>query len=338
MGALREKTFDEAASAFLSLVTESGKNIIAVGHRVVHGGEKFIHPVLLTPRVIRSLRSISFLAPLHNPLNLQGIEWAQKILPNVPHVAVFDTAFHHTLAEEHYVYPLPLSWKNLGVRRYGFHGISHQASYEHWNEIRGGKGKEDLLVTCHLGNGCSLAAIKEGLSIDTTMGMTPLEGLVMGTRSGSIDPGILFYMAQEKGYTSSELDDILNRESGLKALAGTNDMREILKKKNQGKRAAFLAFEIYCFSCAKGVSAMSVSLGGLSALIFTGGIGERGTEVRQRICELLSFLGVRLSLKKNQSLLSEGKISLSSSKAAVYVLKAREEWQIAKETLNLLKI
>lgn len=321
-----EKPSPKAAYSFLQDIHDQYKNIIAVGHRIVHGGDKFIKPTLLTSSTIKTLEKLSFLAPLHNPVNLQGVQWAKQLWPNVPHVSVFDTAFHYTLPESNYTYPIPLKWLKKGIRRYGFHGISHEACYH----ILSGfdpKLAAKKVITCHLGNGCSLAAIYKGKSIDTTMGFTPMEGLMMGTRSGSIDPGIIFHLLRE-GETPKALENILNKKSGLEALAKTHDMREVLKLVKKGDR---LAFDVFCHSLSKYVAAMAASLGGVDVIAFTGGIGENASEVRKALCRQLAFLGIQLSKKE-----SEGKISTEKSQIAVYVIKAREEWLIAKKTKELL--
>lgn len=323
---LKEQDFKEAAFEFLKKNLWKENNIDAVGHRVVHGGDKYFKPTLISKGVFNSLSKLSHLAPLHNPLNLQGIQWAQKLFPKVTQVAVFDTAFHHTLPKVNYLYPVPLSWLKKGIRRYGFHGISHQGCLENLREI----GKEtEKVLTCHLGNGCSLAAIKKGICIDTTMGMTPMEGLMMGTRSGSIDPGILFYLLRENEYDPVQLEEILNKKSGLQALSGTHDMREILSRKDP---EAKLAYALFCHRLVKEIGALVAVLGGLDTLVFTGGIGENADAVRRTISKHLSFLNIKLSPKK----IEEGKISTPESQVEVFVFKAREEWHIAKQTEHLL--
>lgn len=314
---INSKTYEKDAYQFLQCISEKEKNIIAVGHRIVHGGEKFIEPTLLTSSALKSLEKLSYLAPLHNPVNLQGVHLAKSLWPKVPHVGVFDTAFHSTLPPKAFTYPVPLPWLKEGIRRYGFHGISHEACFQ---QI---KPKFSRVITCHLGNGCSLAAIHKGKSIDTTMGFTPMEGLMMGTRSGSIDPGILFYKLRE-GESSEALEEVLNRKSGLQGLAGTYDMRKVLELVKKGDT---LAFDVFCSSLAKGIASMSASLGGVDAIAFTGGIGENSSEVRQTVCKQLSWLGINISSKN----FSEGKISTEKSKVAVFVIKAREEWLIAKK-------
>lgn len=320
---------DASIYPFLNEAFSKQGEIGAVGHRIVHGGEKFIQPTLLTPSVLKALGKLSDLVPLHNPRNLQGVVWAQEILPHVPHVGVFDTAFHHTLSAVSYTYPIPLEWLKKGIRRYGFHGINHQACYEYLKKIdpKNAKGK---IITCHLGNGCSLAAIHKGVSIDTSMGFTPMEGLMMGTRSGSIDPGIIFYL-QQKGMSAKEVEKALNNDSGLKALTGTHDMRKVLAKIEKGDAKSLLGLEIFCHLLSKEIAAMSASLGGLDTLIFTGGIGENASEVRLRACRPLKFLGIDLNQR-----LKEGIISSAKSRVAVHVFKSREEQLIAQKAAKFI--
>lgn len=322
-----QKGYEKAAHLFLKKIHDKYKNIAAVGHRIVHGGEKFTEPTLLTPSTLKALEKLSFLAPLHNPANLQGVHWAKSLWPEVPHVGVFDTAFHHTLPPENFTYAIPLKWLKKGVRRYGFHGISHEACYQVLCTFEP-KLANKKVITCHLGNGCSLAAIHRGKSIDTTMGFTPMEGLVMGTRSGSIDPGIIFHLIRE-GESPKTLEEILNNKSGLQALAGTHDMRKVLKLVKKGDR---LAFDVFCHSLSKHVAAMAASLGGVDLIAFTGGIGENASEVRHALCRSLAFLGIQINSKD----ISEGKISTPKSQVAVYVIKAREECLIAQKTRELL--
>lgn len=323
---LQGQDFKEAAFEFLKASIGQIDNIDAVGHRVVHGGDKFYEPTLMTKAVFNSLTKLSHLAPLHNPLNLQGIHWAEKLFPKVPQVAIFDTAFHHTLPEVSYTYPVPLNWRKKGVRRYGFHGISHEGCLENLREL----GKEtEKIITCHLGNGCSLAAIKKGVCIDTTMGMTPMEGLMMGTRSGTIDPGIIFHLLREKIVTSDQLEEVLNKKSGLQAITGTHDMREILSRKDP---EAKLGYALFCHRLVKEIGSLVAVLGGLDTLIFTGGIGENADVLRREVSKQLAYLDIELRAKK----IKEGKISTPESQVEVFVFKAREEWQIAKKTQHLL--
>lgn len=317
-----QKAYEKEAQSFLKSISYQFPDISAVGHRIVHGGERFIEPTLLTPSSLKALEKLSFLAPLHNPANLEGVQWAKHLWPDVPHVGVFDTAFHHTLPKQNFVYPIPLKWLKQGIRRYGFHGISHESCYQTLLQFDP-KIAHKKVITCHLGNGCSLAAIKEGKCLDTTMGFTPMEGLVMGTRSGSIDPGIIFHLLR-LGETPKELEEMLNRKSGLEALAGTHDMRKV--KKNT------LAFDVFCQSVVKYIASLVGSLGGVDLIAFTGGIGENAGDVRASVCKQLAFLGIQISPKSSR----EGKISTSKSRIGVYVIQAREEWWIAEKTKELL--
>lgn len=309
-----------------------GEPIDAIGHRVVHGGELFLAPALITPEVKEQIKALGALAPLHNPINLEGIEIMEKVYPGIPQVAVFDTSFFHTLPQKAYVYPLPIDWLKKGIRRYGFHGINHQYCAKKGAEIL--KKKNLRMISCHLGNGASLAAIEHGKSIDTTMGFTPLEGLMMGTRSGSIDPGILFYL-MEQGYKYEELDHILNFSSGLKGVGGSSDMREILAKEHSHP-FAHLAYKIYIHRLTKEIAAMAASLGGVDALIFTGGVGENASRVRMDACRQLSFLGIALDAELNQQNPVDQLVSEEKSSVAVLIIKAQENLSIAQDVLTLL--
>lgn len=305
--------------------------IAGIGHRVVHGGELFKNPTRIDKRTLNKLQSLSPLAPLHNPLNIWGIEQTLKLLPHVPQVALFDTAFHQTIQEEHYLYAIPKKWLKEGIRRYGFHGISYQSCLEQLSE----QGIHfEKIVACHLGSGCSVTAIHKNKSVDTTMGMTPLEGVVMGTRSGSIDPGILLYFLQNHLATPDQIATMLNLNSGLKALAGTSDMRKLLLSPT---RQSKLAIQIFCNSVQKAILAMSTSLNGLDALIFTGGIGENASSIRKKICEGLPFNLVKLSSKNNVQNISKSLISLSNSSVKVFVFKSREEVLIAKNVISMIE-
>lgn len=326
----KEGKWGESPLDFLKKQLGDGSHLCGVGHRFVHGGEEFIQPTKIDEEVLDKLQLIAPLAPLHNPANIEGVKWMQALFPSLPQIAVFDTAFHHTLPPVNSVYPIPPSWRNMGIRRYGFHGINHKACYDKLKSQNPQASYLDKVVTCHLGNGASLAAILEGKCIDTTMGFTPLEGLVMGTRSGSIDPGIIFYLLKA-GKELEEVDHALWYESGLKGLTGTSDMREIEASKGRRNREAELAFDIFCVSVSKGVAAMGVSLGGISALIFTGGIGENSPQAREKIGSCLQFLGVEIDPLKNSLARSGGVISSSSSSSIhAQVIPAAEEVAIAE--------
>ncbi|MEG4211103.1 acetate kinase [Microcoleus sp. S13_B4] len=312
------------------------KEIDIVGHRVVHGGEDYQQSTLISPDVKKAIARLSVFAPVHNPVNLEGIEAIEKILENVPQVAVFDTAFHAQLPPAAFVYPGPYEWLENGIRRYGFHGISHQYCARRAADILG-KDLADLrLISCHLGNGCSLTAIRGGWSVDTTMGFTPVEGLMMGSRSGSIDPGILIHLLKQSDFTAEKLDGILNRNSGLKGISGvSSDMRQIGDAIAQGNERAQLALDIYIHRLRAGIGAMLASLGGLDALIFTAGVGENSAVVRAAACEAFGFIGLKLDGDKNQQSPIDQDIAALDSAARVLVIHTQEDWEIARECWKL---
>lgn len=310
--------------------------IDVVGHRVVHGGQEYSEATVVTPKVREVIARLSTFAPVHNPANMEGIEAIEQLLPNVPQVAVFDTAFHSQLPLSAAVYPIPYEYYEQGMRRYGFHGINHQYCAARTAQLLNRDLKPLRLITCHLGNGCSLAAIRGGTSIDTTMGFTPLEGLMMGSRSGSVDPGILVHLLRQ-GIDVDKLDEILNRASGLKGISGTSgDMRQIMSEIAQGNPRAQLAFEIYVHRLRSHIGAMLATLGGLDALIFTGGVGENQPPVRAAACEGFGFLGVKLDLDKNAQPSPDQDISAADSAVRVLVIKAQEDWAIATECWKLI--
>ncbi|RJF72256.1 acetate kinase [Deinococcus cavernae] len=317
------------------------QEVQAVGHRVVHGGEKFSGSVLLTPEVMAALRECIPLAPLHNPPNIAGIEAAQLAFPNLPQVGVFDTAFHQTMPPVAYRYAVPESWYTQhGVRRYGFHGTSHQYVAQEAARMLG-KPLEDLnLVTAHLGNGCSATAVRGGHSVDSSMGFTPLEGLVMGTRSGDVDPGLHDFMARQAGLTLTQIMTALNKESGLLGVSGlTNDMRELEAASARGHERAALALDLFIYRLAKTVAALSVPLGRLDALVFTGGIGENSELVRARTLGHLGLLGFKLDEHANQRAVrgQGGLITIPGSTPAL-VVNTNEELMIARETMRLVAL
>ncbi len=316
-------------------VLSQASGIDIVGHRIVHGGSKFEKSTLVTPEVKTAISSMAVLAPLHNPANLEGIEVVERILPDVPQVAVFDTAFHRHIPLPAVVYPGPYEWFEQEMYRYGFHGISHQYCSQRAAQILG-KDLESLrLITCHLGNGCSLAAIHHGHSIDTTMGFTPLEGLMMGSRSGSIDPGLMLYLLQQKKLTVEQLDEILNKASGLKGISGSGDMRQVLRDIKEGKPRAKLAFDMFVHRLRYYIGAMLATLGGLDALVFTGGIGENAAEVRETACESFAFLGLKLDAQKNDQSPADQDISTVDSTIPVLIIHTQEDWAIARECWEL---
>jgi acetate kinase len=322
----------------------SGKNpalaaaseIDVVGHRVVHGGPQYEEPTIITPEVKSGISRVSAFAPLHNRAELQGMEIIEKLLGPVPQVAVFDTGFHRKMPLLAAVYPGPYEWFERGIHRYGFHGINHQYCAARAAQLL----KKDLeslkLVTCHLGNGCSLAAIREGRSIDTSMGFTPLEGLMMGTRSGSVDPGIITYLIRQGQLQSQDIDDLLNQRSGLLGISGiSGDMRQILAAMKQGHRRAGLAFDIFVHRLQAGIGAMVAVLGGIDALVFTAGVGENSPEVRSATCSKLGFLGLKLDVTANAGVSPDEDIATSDSRGRILVIQAQEDWAIAAECWKL---
>lgn len=312
----------------------------AVGHRVVHGGEEFTGSMIINNKVIASVEKFIDLAPLHNPHNLAGIKATQNKLPHAKQVACFDTAFHTTIPQVANMYALPYDfYKNYGIRRYGFHGISHRYVARRAAQIMG-RGKYDVnLITCHLGNGCSIAAVKNGKSVDTSMGFTPLEGLVMGTRSGDFDPAILFFLA-DKGRDWRELNELCNKQSGLLGLSGvSNDMRSLEKLAAKGNERAQLAIDVFCYRIRKYIGAYAAVLDNLDALVFAGGIGENSVTVRNKVCEGLTGLGIRLDDKVNKAAIGkEADITALGSKIKIFVIPTNEEAAIAKDTYELANV
>ncbi len=313
--------------------------IDVVGHRIVHGGEALKEATFITPPVKAAIAQMSAFAPLHNRAELEGLELIEKRLGNVLQVTVFDTGFHSQLPDAAAVYPGPFEWLAHGIRRYGFHGINHQYCAERTAQLLGKNLHALKLVTCHLGNGCSLAAIREGHSIDTTMGFTPLEGLMMGTRSGSVDPGILTYLIRTEKFTGGQLDDLLNTKSGLLGISGiSGDMRQIVTAMKAGNGRAKLAFDIFVHRLQTGIGAMVAALGGIHALVFTAGIGENSPEVRAAACANLEFLGVKLDAAKNSQPSADQEISTLESAVRVLVVRAQEDWAIARECWKLASV
>jgi len=333
----------EAVQELLALLLDlkivaSLDEIKGVGHRVVHGGEKFSDSVLITDEVIAEIDKLSELAPLHNPANLIGIQVFKQVLPNAKQVAVFDTAFHQTMPIESYLYPTPYSWyEKYGIRRYGFHGTSHKYVSERAYKLLG-KGPEGTkLITIHLGNGASVTAIKDGKSIETSMGFTPLAGLMMGTRSGDVDPSILPFAMQKENCTFEEALNALNYESGLKGISlVSSDMRDILKGVNEGNRQCILAFNLYVKRVCDYIGQYYILLGGCDALVFTAGIGENSGQTRQAIIDRLGVLEIRLDAEANQVMGQECVVSTSDSKIKVLVIPTNEELVIARDTLRLI--
>lgn len=317
-------------------VLKSQDEIDIVGHRIVHGGEKLTQPTLINAEVKRQISDLSAVAPLHNRVGLEGIELIEKLLPGTRQIAVFDTGFHRTLPLAAKVYPGPYEWYDRGIQRYGFHGINHEYCSNRTAQLL----KRDLsalkIVTGHLGNGCSLCAVDGGKSVNTTMGFTPLEGLMMGTRSGSVDPGIVTYLMRVENAGFYELDRMLNRQSGLLGISGvSSDMRDVLDAMRKGNDRARLAFEIFVHRLVNEIGAMAASLGGIDALVFSAGIGEHSPEIRSEACGKLQFLGVELDQGKNLNAKPDVEISTMHSRVCVLVIQAQEDWAIARECASL---
>lgn len=312
-------------------VLRSRDEIAVVGHRIVHGGSKLTEPARITSEVKQEIENVSAIAPLHNKAGLEGIELIEELLPNVPQIAVFDTGFHRTLAPEAFVYPVPYSWyEGGGIRRYGFHGINHEYCAHRAAQLLRRDIASLKIISCHLGNGCSLCAIAVGKSIDTTMGFTPIEGLMMGTRSGSVDPGILTHLLRTQNLDYSKLDSTLNHESGLLGISGiSSDMRDVLAAAAKGNAHAQLAFDIFVHRLQSEIGAMAASLGGLDVLVFTAGIGENSPEVRRAACAKLEFLGITLNAA-NSAPQPDCDISGDGSRVHVLVIRAQEDWAIAR--------
>lgn len=312
----------------------------AIGHRVVHGGEKFTKAERLSPEIIQAIKDTSALAPLHNPANLIGIEATLKLFPDLPQVAVFDTAFHQTMPPQAYRYALPQAlYTEHGVRRYGFHGTSHAYVSERASTLAGSPNQGGW-ISAHLGNGSSTCAIWNGKSMDTSMGLTPLEGVVMGTRSGDIDPGLHRYLADNLGWSLHQIDNVLNRESGLLGLSGlSNDMRTLVEAAEAGNSHAQLAIDVFCYRLAKSIAAMSCALPELNGLIFTGGIGENAAIIREKTIQLLPHFGFRLDSEKNQQMIrgAEGRID-NESNSQIWVIPTDEEGRIAQESRQVLNL
>ena len=324
-------------------VIGNASEIDAVGHRVVHGGTIKSDALRIDAQVKATIASLIPLAPSHNPINLEGIELIETVLgANVQQFAVFDTAFHSQIPDEAAIYPGPYDWVGLGIRRYGFHGISHAYCSDRISQLLGHERpghKVFKLIICHLGNGCSLAAIRDGISIDTTMGFTPLEGLMMGSRSGSIDPGILLYLMTEQGYDATTLDTLLNQQSGLKGLSGiSHDLRQVKEAMKSGNLRAKLAWDVYIHRIRSGIGAMLMSLNGLDALVFTAGVGEHDAEVRSAVCQGLGFLGISIDEAINQEGTGDRDIATQDSPVRIWVLQTQEDWYIARSCWTATKL
>ena len=317
-------------------------DIHAVGHRVVHGGEHFTESAIITDEVLHAIEDCIELAPLHNPANIKGINAARETLgAGLPQVAVFDTAFHQTLPEKAFLYALPYQlYRRHKIRRYGFHGTSHRYVAYRYRTLLNIPKENVNIITLHLGNGCSVAAIKNGVSIDTSMGLTPLEGLVMGTRSGDLDAAIIEFLCSKEGLTVQEVESLLNKQSGLLGISGlTNDMRELLAESSENNdRRAKLAIEIFCYRAAKYIGSYLAAMNGADAIIFAGGIGENSAEIRAQICENLSWMGIEIEPQLNENHIKgrEGVISKDAARLKVYVIPTNEELLIARDTVRLV--
>ena len=320
-------------------VIGSVKEIDAVGHRVLHGGEKFSGSVLVDDKVEEAIKECFDLGPLHNPANLTGIKACQKIMPGVPQVAVFDTGFHQTMPDYAYMYALPYEYyEKYGIRRYGFHGTSHRFVSKKCIELLGNP-EHSKIVTCHLGNGSSISAVVDGKCFDTTMGVTPLEGIMMGTRCGSIDPAIVPIIMKKENLTPDEMDTVMNKKSGMLGLCGTSDNRTIESRAKEGDKRAKLIESMLCHQLTKYIGGYAAAMGGLDAIVFTGGIGENNPQYRDRVCDKLKFMGVEINYEINDKLKRgpEGEISTPNSKVKVYVICTNEELMIARDTKEIVE-
>jgi acetate kinase len=325
------------AGAIRDVLAEGLGQADAVGHRIVHGGERFRHAVMIDDEVERSLRELVDLAPLHQPKSLAALDAVCAALPGVPSVACFDTAFHATLTTAARTYALPADWRERWqLRRYGFHGLSHAWVARRAPEMLGAPAHALRIVSCHLGAGASLCAIADGQSVDTTMGFTPLEGLVMATRSGTVDPGMLLWLLERSTMSERDLASALEHDSGLLGLAGTSDMRSVLVRAEAGDSASQLARDVYLHRLCAGIAAMTASLGGVDALVFTGGVGEHSAEIRARAASRLGFLGIEIDEERNVAAGSDSVVSRPGAVANTLVVRAREDLEIARQVNELL--
>ena len=322
-------------------VIKSMDEISAVGHRVVHGGEKYATSVIINDEVLENLQDFVKLAPLHNPANITGIKACQELMKNTPMVAVFDTAFHQTMQEKAFMYPLPYKfYKEDNIRRYGFHGTSHKYVAGKVAEVMDKDIKDLKIITCHIGNGVSITAVDGGKSVDTTMGFTPLDGIIMGSRCGSIDPSIVTYLIQQKGYSSEQIDQLLNKESGILGISGIGtDFRDIRSGVERKDPRAILTMDIFGYQVKKQIGAYAAAMAGVDGIVFTAGVGEHAPEIRSRALNNMEFLGIEIDLEKNdnQNIGDGMEISKENSKVRVFVIPTNEELMIAKETLELVK-
>ena len=337
---------EEAIKLVLNALVDENNGVItsldeinAVGHRVVHGGEKYASSVIVNNEVMKDLYSLSKLAPLHNPANITGIEACQALMPNTPMAVVFDTAFHQTMPEKAFIYGLPYElYEKHNIRKYGFHGTSHKYVSAKAAEVLEKDIKDLRIVTCHLGNGSSISAVNKGICVETTMGFTPLEGLVMGTRCGAIDPAIVTYLINELGYTAAEVDALMNKKSGVLGISGlSSDFRDITAAADKGDKRAQLALDMFHYKVKQFIATSAVAMNGLDVLVFTAGVGENGIETREGVCEGLEFLGIEINKEKNNVRGEIADITLDGAKVKVLVIPTNEELMIAKDTLELVK-
>lgn len=319
-------------------VIDSLDEIGAIGHRVVHGGEKFASSTIITDEVMEAIKECNDLAPLHNPANLTGISACKKIMPDVPMVAVFDTAFHQTIPEKAFLYGLPYKYYEKDkIRRYGFHGTSHDFVSKRTCEFLGLDIENSKVIVCHLGNGASISAVSNGISIDTSMGMTPLEGLIMGTRSGDIDPAIIAHIMKKENKTIDEVQDLLNKESGVYGLSGlSSDFRDLEEASDNGNKRAGMARDVFCYRVAKYIGSYVAAMNGVDAIVFTAGVGENDWYVRKETCSYLGYLGITIDEEKNNERQKEVIISTEDSKVKVCMIPTNEELAIARETVGLI--
>ncbi len=335
VAAVIEKLTDEKLGVVKSLA-----EIDAVGHRIVHGGEKFASSVVIDAEVMKAIEDCNDLAPLHNPANLIGINSCKEIMPDVPMVAVFDTAFHQTMPKKAYLYGLPYEYyEKYKVRRYGFHGTSHDFVSNRVAEIMGRKREDLKIIVCHLGNGASVSAVKNGKCVDTSMGLTPLEGLIMGTRSGDIDPAIVSFLADKEGKTADEIINICNKKSGVLGLSGgvSSDFRDLAQAAADGNEKADIALKTWAYQVAKYVGAYAAAMNGVDVIAFTAGVGENNVDARAEVCSYLGYLGVTINAEANKKRGEEVEISTPDSTTKVYVVPTDEELAIARETARLVK-
>jgi acetate kinase len=337
----------EAVEKVLEILTSADYGVIhsmmeidAVGHRVVHGGEKFSHSAIITPSVKATIRVCIALAPLHNPANMTGIEACEAAMPGVPQVAVFDTAFHQTMPASAYMYALPYEvYEEYRVRRYGFHGTSHRYVAQRAADMLGKPIEELKIVTCHLGNGSSIAAVKNGLCIDTSMGLTPLAGICMGTRCGDIDPAIVTFLMDKEGLDMKGIDALMNKRSGVLGISGiSSDFRDLYEASDAGNKRAKLAIDMFIYQCRKYIGAYAAAMGGIDAVVFTAGVGENNDDIREKAVEGLSFMGLNIDKQKNKGLRGvEANLTAEGSTAQVLMIPTNEELAIARETEIMVK-